>query len=122
MQDRLALQREAACPVGHHALALGGADRLAKIGLWMEAFALATFRRVERNDMVARARLSPRSRPRGRCRRPHAQNGRKHPFRVGTRQHEGVRVADSGGHDLDKHPPARGPSRSTSMISRGLPA
>ena len=32
-----------------------------------------------------------------------AQNGRKHPFRVGTRQREGVRMADAGGHNLDKH-------------------
>src|SRR5882724_12222716 len=52
--DRLALEAEAAGAVGHHALALGGADRGAEIGLLAEtAFALAAFGRVKRNDVVA---------------------------------------------------------------------
>jgi len=54
MQHLLALEREAAAAVGHEALALGDADLLAEIGLAAEAvLALAAFRRVERDDMVA---------------------------------------------------------------------
>src|SRR5258708_4226205 len=53
--DRLALVAEAARAIGHHALALGGADRGAEIGFLAEtAFALAAFGRVKRNDMIAR--------------------------------------------------------------------
>jgi hypothetical protein len=54
VQDRLAAIREAAGAVRHDAAALGAADRLAQIGLGVEAvFALAAFRRVERNHVVA---------------------------------------------------------------------
>src|SRR6185437_6134417 len=55
MVDRLALVAEARGAVGHHALALGGADRGAEVGFAREAaFALPAFGRVERDDMVAR--------------------------------------------------------------------
>src|SRR5687767_14640361 len=55
MGDRLAAEAEAAGAVGHHALALGGADRGAQIGLAAEAGrALPAFGDVERDDMVAR--------------------------------------------------------------------
>ena len=55
VEDRLALVAEARGAVGHQALALGGADRGAEIGLLAEAaFALAAFRRVERDHVVAR--------------------------------------------------------------------
>src|SRR3546814_14514432 len=55
MEDRLPLVAEAAGAVGHHALALGRADGGAQIGLARQAaFALAAFRRVERDHMVAR--------------------------------------------------------------------
>jgi hypothetical protein len=54
VEDRLALVAEAAGAVGHHALALGGADRGAEIGLAAEArLTLAAFGRVERDDVVA---------------------------------------------------------------------
>src|SRR5690606_35770932 len=55
MEDRLALVAEPAGAVGHHPLALGGADRGAQVGLAGEAaFALAAFGRVERDDVIAR--------------------------------------------------------------------
>ena len=54
VMHHLALVGEARGAVGHQALALGGADFLAEIGLGIEAiFAFAAFRRVERNDVVA---------------------------------------------------------------------
>jgi len=54
VEDRLALVAEARGAVGHQALALGGADRGAQIGLLAEAaFALAAFGRVERDHMIA---------------------------------------------------------------------
>src|SRR5579859_6060037 len=53
--DGLALVGEARRAVRHQALALGGADRRAEIGLLAEAaFALAAFGRVERNHVIAR--------------------------------------------------------------------
>src|SRR6202000_3243916 len=55
VEDRLALVAEARGAVGHHALALGGADLGAEIGLLAEAaFTLPAFRRVERDHMIAR--------------------------------------------------------------------
>src|SRR3546814_16624697 len=55
MEDRLPLVAEAAGAVRHHALALGRADGGAQIGLARQAAsALAAFRRVERDHMVAR--------------------------------------------------------------------
>ena len=56
MENRLALIAEPACAIGHQPLALRRADRGAQVGLARQAaFALPTFRRVQRNDMVARA-------------------------------------------------------------------
>ncbi len=47
VEDRLALVAEPAGPVGHQALALGGADRGAQVGLAAEArLTLAAFRGV----------------------------------------------------------------------------
>ncbi len=55
VEDRLALMAKARGAVGHHALALRGADRGAEIGLLAEAtFALAAFGRVKRNHVIAR--------------------------------------------------------------------
>ena len=52
--DLLAAEREARGAVGHHALALGRADRGAKVGLARQARrALPAFGRVKRNDVVA---------------------------------------------------------------------
>src|SRR5882724_2399169 len=55
VEDRLALIAEPRGPVGHHALALRRANRGAQTGLLAQAaFALAAFRRVERDHMIAR--------------------------------------------------------------------
>ncbi|KDC21494.1 hypothetical protein AZ20_1779, partial [Bordetella bronchiseptica E014] len=54
MEQGLAVDREARGAVRHQALALGGADGLAQVGLARQAeLALAALGRVERNDMVA---------------------------------------------------------------------
>ena len=105
MQDRLALDRKTACAVRHHTLALGGADRLAQIGLRVETiFAFTTFRRVERNDMVTRrntghTRANLADNP---CALM-TENGREHAFRISAGQGEGVCMANASGHDLDKN-------------------
>ena len=55
MENRFALVAEAACAIGHQPLALRRADRGAEIGfLTQAAFALAAFRRVKRDHMIAR--------------------------------------------------------------------
>src|SRR5262249_17515515 len=54
MEDRIAITAEAAGPVGHHPLALCRANRRAQIGPSRETgFALAAFRRVERDDVIS---------------------------------------------------------------------
>ena len=54
MMDHLALIGKPAGAIGHEALALGGPDLLAEIGLRIEAiFAFAAFRRVERDDVIS---------------------------------------------------------------------
>ena len=54
MENRFALVAEAACAIGHQPLALRRADRGAKIGLATQTtFALAAFRRVKRDHMIA---------------------------------------------------------------------
>src|SRR5690606_3397128 len=56
VQHGLAAETEAAGAVGHQALALGGADRLAQVGLLRQAvLALAAFGRVERDHVIALA-------------------------------------------------------------------
>ena len=52
-----------------------------------------------------------------------AEDRREQAFGIGARAGEFVGVADAGGLDLDQHL-ARpwGPSRSTSSMTRGLPA
>ena len=97
--------REAAGAVGHHALALGRADRRAEVGLARQAgFALPAFRRVERDDVVALLH------------RGHARPDLDHDagalvaedrpgraLRIGAGQRELVGVADPGRLDLDQH-------------------
>ena len=54
VEDLVLADREAARAVRHQALSLGRADRGAQIGLARQAgIAVAAFRRVERNDVVA---------------------------------------------------------------------
>ncbi|MCY1520836.1 hypothetical protein D9M68_556280 [compost metagenome] len=103
--QRLAFVAEARGAVRHDALALRGAHLLAQVGLAGQAeLALATFRGVERNDVVARLQ------------RRHAfadldhdagafmaQHGREQAFRIVAAEGEGIRVADTGVRDLYQH-------------------
>jgi len=104
VMDGLALVGESRGTVRHQPLALCGADLLAEIGLGVQAvLALAALRRIERYDVVAGFQRGDA--------RPDldydasafvAHDGRKQPFRIGTRDGEVVRVADTGGLDLDQ--------------------
>ena len=105
MQHWFALVGETTAPVGHQALALGRADRLTQVGLWMEAVvALAAFGGVQRDDVVAYfERLDPR---------PHfdhhasafmAQNGGKRALGVIARERESIGVANPCGLDFHEH-------------------
>ncbi len=103
--QRLAVEREAAGAVGHHALALRCANGGAEIGLARQAgFALPAFRRVERNDVIALLDA--------RHARPDVdddagtlmtQDRRKETFRIRARTREFVGVTDTGRFDLDQY-------------------
>ena len=103
--DRLALVAEARGAVRHQALALRGADRGAEIGLLAQAaFALAAFRRVERDDVIAglhggdaRADLADDA---GALM---AEDRGEDAFAVEAVERVGVGVADAGRLDLDQH-------------------
>ena len=103
--ERLAVEREAAGAVGHHALALRRADRRAQVGLARQArLALPALGRVQRNDVIALLQ------------RRHAgadvdhdagalvaEDRRKQALRIRARAREFVGVADAGRLDLDQH-------------------
>src|SRR5262249_37817556 len=103
--QRLAVEREARGAVGHHALALGGADRGAEVGLARQAGrALAAFGRVERDNVIAllhRGDAGPDI--------DHdagalvAEDRREQALRVLARARVLVGVADAGRLDLDQH-------------------
>src|SRR4029077_7870970 len=104
-QQRLALVREAAGAVWHQARALGYADRLTQIGLWIEAvFTLAAFRDIERDHVIAG--------PQGGNALPYVDNDacalvsedRREPsFGVLARERERVRVTDPRCLQFDEH-------------------
>jgi hypothetical protein len=103
--DRLAVQREARGRIRHQAAALRAADRLAQIGLLRQAeFALAAFRRVQRDDVVILAQAGD-----ARADIDHdagafmAENGREDAFRVRARQGVVIGMANAGGLDFDQH-------------------
>src|SRR6185369_15401723 len=102
--DRLALVAEARRAVRHHALALGRADRGAKIGLLAEAaFALAAFRRVERNHVIACLdRRHARPDLADDARTFMTENRRKDSFAVEAVERVGIGVTDSGRFYLDE--------------------
>ena len=104
MEDRLALVAEARGAVGHHALALGRADRGAEVGLLAEAaFALPAFRRVERDHMVARLhRGDARADLANDAGALMAEDRREDPLAVEAIERVGVGVANSGRLDLDQ--------------------
>ena len=97
---------------------MGGADRGAKVGFARQAGrALAAFRGVKRDDMVARfQRFDARPAFHHDARAFMAKDRGEDPFGVGTRQGEFVGVADAGGLDLDQDLALLGSSRFTSMI------
>ncbi len=103
--DRLALVGEPARTVGHQALALCGAYGGAQVGLPRQAaFALTAFRRVERNDMVARLNAGdPGPDLQNDPGAFMAQDGGEHPLRVEAVQGVGVRMTDAGGLDLHQN-------------------
>ena len=92
------------CAVGHQALALGFADRLAQVGLARKAiFALTAFRRVERDDVVALfQRLDPPAHLDDNACALVAEDSREQAFRVLAGTGELVGVADAGRFDLDQ--------------------
>ena len=100
----LPLMAEARGAVGHHALALGGADRGAEVGLLAEAaFALAAFGRVERDHMVARLdRSDARSDLPDDAGAFMAEDRGENPFAVEAVERIGVGVANSRRLDLDQ--------------------
>ena len=105
MMNFLAADREAAAAIRHHALALGGTDRRAEIGLARQAgFAFAAFRRVERDHVIALperpyagAHLHDDSRALV------AEDHREQSLRIRAGTREFVRVTDAGRTDLDQH-------------------
>ena len=105
MVKALVLVAEAAGSIGHHALALGRADRGAQVGLARQAgLTLAAFGGVERDDMIAWADREHA------C--PHlahdaralvTQDAGEQAFAVEPIQRIGIGVADAGRHDLNQH-------------------
>ena len=104
VEDRLALMAEARGAVGHHALALRGADRGAQVGLLAQAaFALAAFGRVERDHVIARFHRgyagADLAHDAGALM---AEDRGKDSLAVEAIERVGVGVTDSGRLDLDK--------------------
>src|SRR6202167_3513902 len=104
VEDRLALMAETRGAVRHQALALGGADRGAQIGLLAEAaFALAAFGGVERDHVIAGLHRGD-----ARADLPDdagalmAEDRGENSFAVQTIQRIGIGVTDARRLDLDK--------------------
>src|SRR6185437_629954 len=111
MEDGLALVAEARGAVRHQALALGGADRGAEIGLLAQAaFALPAFRGVERDHVVARLHRSDAGADLANDAGAFmTEDRRKNSFAVQTVQRVGVGVTDSRCLDLDQDLAGPGP-------------
>ena len=105
MKHGLAIAFEAAGAIGHQALALRRADRRAQIGLARQAtFALAAFRRVERDDVIALLeRGDAGAHVHHDARALVAQHAGKQPLRVGARQGEIIGVANAGRLDFNEN-------------------
>jgi hypothetical protein len=105
VEQRLAAEAEAAGAVGHQALPLRGADRLAEVGLLRQAvLALAAFRRVQRNDVVARLDAGdPGADLDDDAGALVAEDRREDALRIVAGEREGIGVADAGGLDLHQH-------------------
>ena len=105
MVDRLALIAEARGAVRHQPFALRGADGGTKIGLAAQAaFALAAFRRVERNHVIAGLdRRHARPYFADDARALMTEDRRKDAFAVESIKRVGIGVADSGRLYLDEN-------------------
>ena len=105
-----AFATEAAGAIGHHALALCAADGGAKIAALAQAgFACAAFRRVERDDMIARLHTGHTCADFTHNARPFmAEDGGEKPLRIQPIQGIGIRVADPCRHDFDQNFPRLG--------------
>src|SRR5215469_6822294 len=103
--DLTAAERKAAGAVRHHPLALRGADRDTEIGLARKTIlALAAFRSVERDDMVALGDARHAASDIDDDAGPFmAEYRREKPLRIAARQRKLVRVADPRRFDFDKH-------------------
>jgi len=91
--------------VGHKALTLRGADRRAEVRALRQAgLALAAFRRVERNDVIARLdRGHARAYFAHDARAFMAKNGGEFALGIEARQRVGIGMANAGRHDFDQH-------------------
>ncbi len=105
VEDRLAVDAEAAGGIGHQALALRAADQLAQVGLAREAeLALAALGGVERDHVVALLeRGDARAHVHHHARAFMAQDGREDAFRIGAREGVVIGVADACGLDFHQH-------------------
>src|SRR6202521_1086593 len=105
VMDHLLAHREAAGAVRHDALALGGADGGAQVGLARQArLALPALGRVERNHVITlaeRADAGPHVHDDARALVP--ENHRKQTLRIGAGTGEFVRVAHAARADLHQH-------------------
>src|SRR5712672_2804038 len=104
VEDQLAPVAKARGAVRHQPLALGGADRGAEIGfLAQAAFALAAFRRVKRDHMIARLhRNHTCSDLANNAGALMAEDRRKDSFAVEAVKGVGVGVADAGRLDFNQ--------------------
>ncbi len=105
MENRLAFVGETRGAIRHQAFALGGTNGLAQVGLARQAeFALAAFRGVQRDHMVADGHRGHALADRfNHCTAFMAEDRREDTFRVGARQGVGVGVAYAGRHHPQQH-------------------
>ena len=105
MENRFTVAAETGSAIRHQALALSGTHRLAQVGLaGFAELALATFRGVQRNHMVADFQaghaLANRLNDTAAFM---AQNRRENTFRIFTRQRKGIGMTHARGDNLDPH-------------------
>jgi len=105
VEQLLAFVREASGAVRHQALALGGTDGLAQVGLAREAeLALAAFGRIQRDHVIAHRH---RGHALAHCFDDRTafmtQDRREDAFRVSAGQGVGVGVANTAGDHAQQH-------------------
>ena len=105
MRDGLTLIGKSRRAIRHQSLALRGANCGAEIGFAREAaFALAAFRRVKRDHVIAGFdALNAGADLDNNARAFMAENAGKHAFAIQAVQRVSVGVADAGGFDLDQN-------------------